>query len=105
MDTRQELRRSKLRIAVVGFALAIVGGGTIKMGKILSPVLDADGNQIYRSDERIVTEFNQWENFKYNWMSHTIGAVGFGAVAWGIGSWLYVGLRPRRELNTDSETA
>jgi hypothetical protein len=103
MDTRQELRRSKVRIAMVGFALTVVGGATMAGGKILSPVLDAEGNQIYRSDGSVVTEFNRWENFKYNWMSYTIGAIGFGAIVWGIGSWLYVGLRPRREMNLDSE--
>ena len=88
---------------MIGFSFTIIGGGTMKMGKILSPVLDSDGNQIYRADGSVVAEYNRWENFKYNWMSHTFSVVGSGAIVWGIGSWLYVGLRPRRETNTASE--
>ena len=99
METQQQLRRSKLKVAVIGFAFTIVGGATMKMGKILVPVLDADGNQTYRADGTIVAKFDQWENFKYNGMSHTINVIGLGAIAWGIGSWVYVGLRHRRETN------
>ena len=88
---------------MVGFALTIIGGATMKMGKILGPVLDADGNRTYRDDGNVVAEFNQWENFKYNWVAYTFSVIGFGVLAWGIGGWLYVGLRPRHEIDLEPE--
>lgn len=75
----------------------------MKMGKINGPVLDAEGNHIYREDGSVVAEFDQWETIKYNWIGYTSSAIGFGLIAPGIGGWLRDGLRPKYETETGLE--
>lgn len=88
---------------MIGFIIMLIGGGNMKMARVVTPVLDTNRNQTYRDDGSVMYETNQWENFKHNWIGYTGGYIGLVAIVWGIGSWLYVGLRPHRKMISDSE--
>jgi hypothetical protein len=71
--------------------------------QVLRPVLDSEGQQVFRVDGRRMMETDHWGNFTANWVGFSLIYAGVGAIIWGVGGWLYEGLVRGRETTTASD--
>ena len=65
------MRKVKTNVifAITAFTFVLVG--ITRIGVVaLRPVKEADGNLIFRSDGRILTESDPWGDIRVNWLSN-----------------------------------
>jgi hypothetical protein len=102
MNPRKERRWDKLKIALFAIPLLVIGCMALAPVQVLRPVLDSEGQPVFREDGRRMMETDHWGNFKANWVGFTLIYTGIGVIIWGVGGWLYEGLVRGREITTAS---